>query len=166
VAQVSAIAKALKRKGWEVVAESGCWEYAGYIQRTGYGCLSFRGKPFLTHRLAYEIWVGPIPAGHYVCHKCDNPPCINPSHLFIGTPKENAADMVEKGRNNRGESVRTAKLTPDMVLEITRRRVAGESIATLAAEFGISAPNARKIARGDTWRWLQRPLLNSSTGDI
>lgn len=89
----------LRRWGW-TVTESGCWEWGGLRDPDNYGKVSVTGGrvQMLAHRAAYEVWVGPIPDGAVVMHKCDNPPCINPDHLSTGTQLDNIQDMVTKGR--------------------------------------------------------------------
>lgn len=80
---------------WAQVHKSGdCWEWKGKRYPSGYG----RHSKFYAHRVAYELVHGPIPAGMFVCHRCDNPPCCNPAHLFLGTPEDNAKDRERKGR--------------------------------------------------------------------
>jgi hypothetical protein len=81
-----------------VITASGCWEWQGATDPNGYGRISWPGFPALVHRAMWVTMYGPIGAGLFVCHRCDNPPCVNPDHLFLGTRLDNIRDMVEKGR--------------------------------------------------------------------
>lgn len=101
---------------------------------------------------------GEIPAGLAVLHRCDNPRCVNPAHLFLGTQIDNIADMVAKGRqrgdHRPGSKCPTAKLTEAQAIEIKRRGGAGEVHTRLAAEFGLSQASVSALVRGETWPHL------------
>lgn len=79
---------------------NGCLEWTGSLSTTGYGHIKVTGKPTKTHRIAWELTNGPIPDGMFVCHHCDNPPCCDVTHLFLGTNADNLADMSAKGRHH------------------------------------------------------------------
>src|SRR5437764_13267743 len=96
---------------------TGCWVWRGAIVRGGYGTIYFRGKYRRAHRVAWELYKGEIPLGMKACHMCDNPPCINPSHLFLGTNHDNVLDKVRKNRHIKGEAVNTNKLSKKDVLD-------------------------------------------------
>jgi hypothetical protein len=83
----------------------GCWEWQSSRARFGHGLFYVDQTNVPAHRYAYRMWVGPIPLGMCVCHSCDNPPCVNPAHLWLGTQRDNVADMVRKGRQAKGPRV-------------------------------------------------------------
>ena len=94
----------------------GCWEYGGKIRTDGYGSVYInngtkKGTTALAHRVVYEGMVGPIPEGMYLCHHCDNPKCVRPDHIFVGTDADNKADMYAKGRHSHGETHWKSKVT-------------------------------------------------------
>lgn len=114
------------------------------------------GKNLKAHRVSWEIHYGPIPEGAVVMHSCDNPPCCNPSHLRLGTQRENLADMREKSRgvttHFTGERNPAAKLTWAQVGSIRERHSAGESARSLAREYGINHKTALQIVNRLIWR--------------
>lgn len=101
----SANARAIPTRDWRerfwanVVKRDGCWSWTARKARFGYGAMEVDCKPARAHRLSWEIHHGPIPAGLWVLHKCDNPECANPDHLYLGTTKDNFRDMIERGRH-------------------------------------------------------------------
>jgi hypothetical protein len=131
---------------------SGCWLWTGTLHRDGYGQISIGGKVHRAHRLAYEVVAGPVPDGLGVLHRCDVRCCVNPDHLYAGTPAENSADAVRRGRVTRGTLSPHAKLTDDDVRTI---RSSTQSIADIAQRFGVSTPVVRKIRNGSQWRHVQ-----------
>lgn len=116
-------------------------------------------KTWQAHRLAWTLLFGPIPEGLSVCHRCDNPPCVNPSHLWLGTALDNARDKVQKGRmrrgDSRGERNGHAKLTEDQVRVIRQRVKAGETQTALAAEYGVHLITVSQLVRRLTWRHVE-----------
>lgn len=138
---------------------SGCWEYNN-PHHTGYGMVTRAGRRHQAHRLSYEAFVGPIPDGMMVCHKCDNRPCINPNHLFLGTGSDNAMDMHAKGRFpvKRGVQVANAKLNDSLVADARRRAANGESIAAIAREIGVTLSCLHAAVRGHSWKHVKEPL--------
>ena len=144
----------------------GCWEWKASRSRQGYGQFGMdRGGPRWSnspaHRVAWEFTYGPIPSGLLICHRCDNPPCCNPEHLFLGTVSENAVDSVAKGRwmvhrhRNQpcGERNINAKLTEAAVRDIRRRYAEGGiSQQTLADEYGVGQTKISAVVRRQTWR--------------
>lgn len=138
-----------------------CWCWTARKARDGYGKFNMstgRVKPkritVLAHRFAYELTRGPIPPGMFVMHSCDNPSCVNPEHLSVGTHRANMADMVRKGRQAHTERHGRAKLTTKQVRLMRARHAAGESNASLAREFGIGTGLACMILKGQRWGHL------------
>lgn len=139
-----------------------CWLFTGTKNSFGYGSIGTggrKGKNIGTHRASWIIHNGEIPDGLFVLHKCDNPPCVNPEHLFLGTPKDNVRDMCSKGRNSggtheglKGEKSPHAKLKETQVKEI-RFRYKQEKITTrkLALEYDISCANVSFIINRKVW---------------
>lgn len=138
-----------------VVTDSGCWEWAFARKRPeGYGFIKTKGRMSYAHRVAYEAFVGPIPDGKMVCHRCDNPPCCNPAHLFIGTAAENNADAITKGRAKFGRPplMRGRDHPGSLQLDtetITAIRAASGTISAIARQFAISRRSVSKIRSGE-----------------
>ena len=140
--------------GTRRLAFPGCWEWQGGRDAGGYGRILVRGKRTGTHRFVWESEHGEIPRGLSVLHKCDNRRCVNPSHLFVGTPLDNAEDMRRKGRAKRnpsGEANNNARLTDSDVQAIRERwKAAGKRWGlqtTLAREFSVSQMTISLIVR-------------------
>lgn len=137
--------------------KGGCLEWTAARTKEGYGLVVLGAhtgwrRSQKAHRIAYAINVGEIPAGQMVCHACDNPPCCNPDHLFIGTPAENVADKVRKLRQARGEGVRRHGLTEQMVREI---RADTRSPGQIARALGVSRTAVANVRRGVSWTHVQ-----------
>ena len=136
------------------VDDGDCRVWIGSINRYGYGRITMRPHNVLTaHRVAWEEAHGPIPAGTIVRHKCDNPPCINPDHLELGTTAENMRDKAERGRSApaQGSQNNLAKLTESDVPKIRAMVRGGASQAATANVFGVSQGSISNVIRGVTW---------------
>lgn len=139
------------------VGAEGCWEWQGVCDGPGrYGRSHYKNKPIGAHRLAWILTHGPIPPGSEICHRCDNPPCVRPDHLFLGSRAVNAADMVAKGRAARNRP--HAKLTPEQVRELRARHAAGGiSYSQLAALYGLTKMAAYNIVQGKSYPHVAWP---------
>lgn len=147
--------KPLMERLLERKVENGeCWEWRGSYGKDGYGVMTIQKAQKRVHRVAYELFTGNSAEGLFVCHRCDNPKCFNPAHLFAGTAKQNTQDMLSKGRKARiiGTSHPNSILKPDDVSEIRRKRnVLGLSLKQVAKEHGISFQHVSDLARGKAW---------------
>lgn len=121
------------------------------MYNTGYGATHFNGKQQLAHRVSWEIANGPIPQGMCVRHSCDNPVCVNPAHLFLGTKADNSADMARKRRSALGERHGNAKLTETDVRQIREMRAGGTMRRDIAARFAITPEHVDQIVRRRNW---------------
>ncbi len=138
--------------------ESGCIIWTGHKNNHGYGSIgseSQKGRMLLAHRVSYEIAHGPISDSIMVLHSCDNPSCVNPDHLFLGTQADNIADMVSKGRGPNGTKAWNSKLTDNDILEIRNRYASGGvTQRTLSDEFGISQSRICWIIKRKSWKHI------------
>jgi hypothetical protein len=133
-----------------------CWLWTGGVSGSGYGETTCGPKPQIpTHRLSWILYRGDIPEGLQVLHKCDVKICVNPDHLFLGTQTDNMQDCVKKGRHRPagcpGESNPKARLTEAQVIDIRRRRKAGEGPTALSKEYGVSRIHIQYIVKGKAW---------------
>lgn len=122
--------------------------------RRGYGRISWRSKSWIAHRLAWVLVKGDIPEGMVICHACDNPPCVNPTHLFLGTVEDNIADRQRKGRGAHQVNPNhkpAAKLSEVDVKKIRALEGSGLSQAAIAEKFGISRAQVQRIHAGVNW---------------
>lgn len=153
-------AHGMREKFWARVNKgrpNECWEWASWTSERGYGRFYHQGRYFYAHRLSWYLEHGHDPLDRFVCHKCDNPICVNPRHLFVGTQDDNMADMSKKGRANRtprvlGAKHPQAKLTPTIVREIDRLRAAGMLWEDIANRFGVSKVTAHRAGTRRTWK--------------
>lgn len=145
---------------WAKVDQSegvlGCWPWTGGKHPRGYGLFSSRRKgssrTWRAHRLMYERVYGIEPGILLVLHRCDNPCCCNPSHLFLGTHQDNMDDKTAKGRQSRGEDRPRAKLTEDLVREIRAAKERGEPLLPYAKRLGITHHAVYLAAHRKTWK--------------
>lgn len=151
--------------------DDACWLWKGHLDKAGYGAMKVNRRNIKAHRFSYELAYGIIPDSLFVCHACDNPACVNPQHLFSGTPKANSEDMVRKGRSTkgvnrsllwpesicRGEANGNAKLNETDVLAIKGKyRIGDVSTRTLAEQYGVSKSLISLIVRGERWSRLEK----------
>lgn len=137
---------------------SGCWLWTGapVDRKSEYGRFAFAGTQERAHRVSWFMHHGPIPSGLHVLHRCDNPACVNPDHLFLGTNEDNVADRVAKGRSGwqarKGEAHPMRKLTEQQVRSIRRRCARGERGSDLAREYGLNRATVSEIVSRRKWR--------------
>ncbi len=143
---------------WKFVAvgePDECWPYTGAKRRRGYGAFALNKRSLPAHRAVFQDATGIDPGDRMVCHTCDNPPCCNPAHLFLGTATDNVHDMLSKGRARppRGEQHHGAKLTVDQVREIRTRRAAGEKLVDIAREYDVGDARLSVIVNHPDKAW-------------
>lgn len=133
---------------------SGCWLWIGRISKQGYGCYKLNGES-IAHRVSYELHKEEIPYGIHVCHTCDNPSCVNPDHLFLGTNAENMKDRNNKQRQARGDKIHTSKLNHELVNEIRSKYIPHKyTIKMLAKEYNVSTSTIFCVLKKKYWGYL------------
>lgn len=139
-----------------IVKPNGCWEWYGTKGKNGYGVIQVRGKRIYTHRFSYETFIGEIKKGLFICHKCDNRLCVNPGHLFIGTPNDNTQDMINKKRNVvlRGSKTGMAKLKEEDVKNIIEKLKKGYSLGELSKEYNVYRGTITSIKMKRSWKHM------------
>lgn len=155
----------------KVLKTDTCWIWTGERSKFGHGRFLYNSVRVSAHRFAYETFVGPIPSGLLVCHKCDVPSCVNPDHLFTGTQKDNIQDCVKKGRwvqaklkaqhpewCARGEAAGNAVLKTEQALTILSMLRCGVTLKTVSEAFGITQATASQIRSGKTWKHIQEQV--------
>jgi len=140
--------------------ETSCWEWQLCLDKSGYGWVCYMDKRERAHRLSFILLSNPskevtIEKGMLVCHTCDNPKCVNPTHLWLGTYKDNWDDSVHKNRNTKGEAHGLSKLTDDDVLDIRYKYSTGFWTQTkLALEFGVDQSTISDVVRRTIWKHI------------
>lgn len=139
-------------KFWSFVDKSGdCWEWTSLRDRDGYGLFNYKRVSYRAARESLKMSGVAVADDEYCCHKCDNPLCVRPDHLYAGTPKQNMRDAIERGRLQVGENHYAAKLTEKDVLEI---RACEGTLASIGERYGVNPSNVGMIRAGKTWKHL------------
>lgn len=174
-AKINTISALDIKRFWDKVDRSkieGCWNWTAHKTLFGYGRFSINGRLVMAHRFSFALLNGYIPTGINVCHTCDNPTCVNPLHLWLGTTAENSADKIKKGRANcpkgeqhhmrkypelakRGSENGNSKLTDQNVRDIKTALSIGEFQRPIAARFRVTQRVISLIKRGESWDHVQ-----------
>lgn len=152
------ISKADVQRFWTKVSEgssASCWLWLGSKNLKGYGHFRLNGKIEQAHRAAWLVAYGEIPKGLHVLHACDNPPCVNRDHLFLGTNGDNSADKISKGRQAKGKKIYSTKLTPADVLEMRRLYATGKvTHRILAKMFHVNHSQIYRVVNKLDWKYI------------
>jgi hypothetical protein len=158
---------------WECVDAgnvNSCWEWLGLKCLDGYGVFHYtpsirengvKARPKQqAHRFSLLLTGAEFPPGHMACHTCDNPPCVNPCHLYVGTRRDNSRDCIARGRQNSpaGENNARSKLSDSIVVDIRERALSGESASDLAREYEIVKSTVCNVLHGNTWAHAPGPI--------
>lgn len=138
-----------------------CWEWNAFKTKKGYGYIMFRDLGNIrAHRFSYMLYVGDFDKKKFICHSCDNPSCVNPRHLFVGTPSENMTDKIKKGRAklppvHKGINQHLAKMNPDNIKEIRKLFKEGLTQTELAKRYGLHVSTMNNICRNISWKEVE-----------
>lgn len=145
---------------WSRTARDGtCLVWTAGRTKRGYGAFRVGGRDIAAHRVSYELSVGPVPAGMVVRHTCDRSLCVEPTHLIVGTQRDNMQDKFLRSRDRvRGEENSNARLSTRDVIRIRELRASGVRVARLAEQFSIKSTDVCKIASGRTWGSVGGPI--------
>lgn len=168
----------LKRFLSKVTKTDHCWIWRANRTQSGYGTFGFRRKVWRAHRVSYVLFIGEIPDGICVCHRCDTPHCVNPDHLFLGTHADNMRDAQAKGRLSikeaiaaqkpeqkpRGSSHHAALIDEARVVELRNLRRQGWALKRLAAHFCVSWQQVQRIACGTDWKHVPGAVTDRIQG--
>lgn len=135
-----------------------CWIWKAGMTLGGYGV--FGTKRTTAHRYSYELYIGKIPKGMVVRHRCDNPPCVNPEHLIVGTCKDNTQDSIRRGRHSRGETSGAFVLTEREVLEISDLINKQMTDSSISRQYNVNRQTVSNIRLGRSWSWLTKRRNN------
>ena len=142
----------LEDRFWSKVDKSGdCWIWTANRNAKGYGFFKIGSVNSLAHRVSYDLCVGEIPDGMLCLHRCDNPPCVNPKHLWIGSNQQNMDDMKRKGRQAKGIKNRKALISPDIAKDIRVRYASGERQCDIASDLGVRPRLVHDVVVNRTW---------------
>lgn len=142
---------------WSLVEKTDeCWLWNGSKKQMGYGLFMANNRRFLAHRLSFFMRFGKL-GNELVLHRCDNPSCVNPDHLFLGSHQDNASDKVSKGRQSKGSRTGVSKLTEEQVLDLRRRFKNGERPWDVSMEIGMSFRATKEAMMGKSWKHLLTP---------
>lgn len=130
----------------------GCWIWTGYKNPSGYGRCNINRLAISCHRLSFALANGKLEMGPYVCHRCDNPSCVNPDHLFLGSIHDNNRDCDDKNRRPHGENHCCAKLTNEQAIQIRAMIANGRSCRSISIEYGTSSQAIVNLKNGKTWK--------------
>jgi hypothetical protein len=149
--------KDIKRFWKKVNKTDSCWNWSNCIIGHGYGGFKINRKIIRAHRFSWLLYFGEIPIRMLVCHKCDNPKCVNPEHLFLGTNKDNTNDMIQKGRGNKakGEKQGFSKLTEEQVINIRKEYIEGNiSYSKLSKKYNVVFGTIAAVLTNKTWKHI------------